>query len=153
KQPKSFREKAAKESLPAVFNRGGYDTFRTCKIGNSYDEANKLFTIRKDATKRAGNAEGGSAWHAEQVLTYLKERKANNDRDPFLIYFGFSHPHAPRNPIPDLAAKYGAVDPPPSEPQTKAPPLPVNWLPAHPFPHGHPKLRDEEEIDSVLKRR
>src|SRR5262249_2899100 len=61
----------------------------------------------------------------------------------------------PRNPQPELAAKYGASTDPKGvrEINEKAPPLPVNWLPKHPFPHGHPKLRDEEEIDSVLKRR
>ncbi len=27
-------------TLPAVFNRAGYDTMRTCKNGNSYEAAN-----------------------------------------------------------------------------------------------------------------
>ena len=31
--------------MPAIFNRAGYATFRTCKIGNSYDAANRLFQI------------------------------------------------------------------------------------------------------------
>ena len=31
-------------TLPAVFNRAGYDTMRTCKLGNSYEAANQLFT-------------------------------------------------------------------------------------------------------------
>ena len=39
-------------TIPAVFNRAGYDTMRTCKQGNSYEAANKLFTVRHDATKR-----------------------------------------------------------------------------------------------------
>ena len=30
-------------SLPAVFNRAGYQTMRTCKDGNSYDAANALY--------------------------------------------------------------------------------------------------------------
>ena len=32
----------ALHTLPAVFNNAGYDTMRTCKNGNSYEEANKL---------------------------------------------------------------------------------------------------------------
>ena len=35
----------------------------------------------------------GSAWHDEQVLNYLNERGTAKDARPFLIHFGFSHPH------------------------------------------------------------
>ncbi len=80
-------------SLPALFNLAGYDTMRTCKKGNSYEAANRLFTVRNDASKRGGTDETGSAWHADQVLAYLDDRVAEEDTDPFLIYFGFSHPH------------------------------------------------------------
>lgn len=153
-QPKSFRKEAAEQSLPAVFNRAGYDTFRTCKRGNSYEEANKLFTVRKDATKREGTEADGSAWHAEQVLEYLAAREQSRDQDPFLIYFGFSHPHDPRNARPELAAKYGAQNSgPPSSIPENAPPLQINYLPEHPFPHGHPGLRDEEKVQGVLNQR
>ncbi len=152
--PKSFRQEAAQQSLPAVFNRAGYDTFRTCKIGNSYEEANRLFAVRKDATKRDGTEAGGSKWHGDQVIEYLESREASKDTEPFLIYFGFSHPHDPRQATPELAAKYGASNQGPGEaPNPDAPPLPINYLPAHPFHHGHPGLRDEEQVQGVLKRR
>jgi arylsulfatase A-like enzyme len=61
----------AQYTIPAVFNRAGYATMRTCKVGNSYEAANKLFTVRRDATKRGGTDESGSTWHGEQVLSYL----------------------------------------------------------------------------------
>ena len=41
-------------TMPAVFNRAGYDTMRTCKNGNSYEAANRLFTVRRDGTRRGG---------------------------------------------------------------------------------------------------
>lgn len=144
-------------TIPAVFNRAGYATMRTCKIGNSYEAANRLFTVRKDATKRGGTDETGSAWHGEQVLAYLRNRAATRDRDPFLIHFGFSHPHDTRDGKPELLANYGATNhtdsttPPPAHP--KQPALPENWLPAHPFPHGHPQLRDEVAVSGVWERR
>jgi arylsulfatase A-like enzyme len=144
-------------TIPAVFNRAGYDTMRTCKLGNSYEAANKLFTVRRDETKRGPTDETGSAWHAEQVLEYLQTRQQTEDKDPFLIYFGFSHPHDTRDGKPELLAKYGAVnhsDPttlPPANPM--APKLPVNYLPAHPFPDGHPGLRDEVDVSGVWKNR
>ncbi|MBX3439877.1 MAG: sulfatase-like hydrolase/transferase, partial [Planctomycetaceae bacterium] len=152
--PKEFRQQAAVDCLPAVFNRAGYDTFRTCKYGNSYNEANALFTVSRVATNREGTVAEGSAWHGDQVIDYLNEREASGDRDPFLIYFGFSHPHDPRNATPELAAKYGADnESPPSQPHPQSPPLPINYLPAHPFHHGHPGLRDEELVQGVLTRR
>ncbi len=144
-------------TMAAVFNRAGYDTMRTCKNGNSYEAANKLFTVRHDATKRGGTDETGSAWHGEQVLDYLSERQATKDTDPFLIYFGFSHPHDTRDGKPELLRHYGAVNhknknaPPPANAQHPA--LPINWLPAHPFHHGHPNLRDEVAVSGVWKRR
>jgi arylsulfatase A-like enzyme len=130
---------------------------RTCKQGNSYEAANKEFTVRHDASKRGGDAESGSAWHAEQVLNFLNTREETKDADPFFIYFGFSHPHDTRDGTPELLAKYGAVNhadetaPPPANP--KAPALPRNWLPEYPFHHGHPDLRDEVAVSGVWKNR
>jgi len=144
-------------TLAAVFNQAGYDTMRTCKMGNSYAGANSQFTVVRDATKRGGTAETGSGWHGQQVLDYLGEREASKDEDPFLIYFGFSHPHDTRDGTPELLEKYGAVNhtnknilPPANE---KQPALPVNYLPAHPFPHGHPNLRDEVAVQGVWEKR
>ncbi len=36
-------------SMPAVFNRAGYDTMRTCKGGNVYGAANRKFDINREA--------------------------------------------------------------------------------------------------------
>ena len=144
-------------TMPAVFNRAGYDTMRTCKRGNSYEAANALFTVRHDATKRGGTPETGSEWHGDRVMEYLEERERTKDEDPFLIYFGFSHPHDTRDGTPELLKKYGAVNHkdkdsvPPAHP--KQPPLPGNYLPAHPFHHGHPGLRDEVKVSGVWERR
>ena len=144
-------------TLPAVFNRAGYDTMRTCKKSNSYNLANAQFQVVHDATKRGGTVESGSAWHGQQVINYLNEREKTDDTDPFFIYFGFSHPHDVRDGTPKLLEKYGAVNHrdrkalPPANP--KAPNLPLNWLPKHPFHHGHPGLRDEVSVGGVWERR
>lgn len=144
-------------TLPAVFNRAGYDTMRTCKTGNSYEEANELFTVRRDASKRGGTPETGSEWHGDQVIDFLNERQQADDTDPFLIYFGFSHPHDTRDGTPELLAKYGATNhtdpdtPPAAHP--KQPKLPPNYLPGHPFPFRLPGARDEERVSGVWTRR
>ena len=145
------------QTLPRVFNRAGYETMRTCKRGNSYSLANKQFQIVKDATKRGGTDETGSHWHGQQVMDYLTDREAKKTEDPFLIYFGFSHPHDERNGKPELLAKYGAKNHrdknsiPALHP--KQPPLPINYLEKHPFPHGHPGLRDEVKVPGVWENR
>lgn len=144
-------------TLAAVFSRAGYDTMRTCKQGNSYESANKQFTVRHDASKRGGTDESGSTWHGDQVINYLNEREATKDADPFLIYFGFSHPHDTRDGRPELLAKYGATNH--EAPHTlpalnpKQPPLPANYLPAHPFNNGDAGVRDEVAVSGVWKNR
>lgn len=144
-------------TIPAVFNKAGYKTMRTCKRGNSYPGANRQFSVIKDATKRGGTEETGSAWHSKQVLEYLDQRKNSKEGNPFFIYLGFSHPHDIRDGTPELLDKYGAVNhrdstylPPKNE---KQPQLQENYLNAHPFHHGHLKLRDEERVSGVWKKR
>lgn len=155
--PKLVPPDLVQNTMAAVFNRAGYETMRTCKKGNSYDGANQQFTVVHDATKRGDTAETGSAWHGERVLEYLASREQAKDTDPFLIYFGFSHPHDTRDGTPELLAKYGATNHtdksslPPANP--KQPKLPVNYLPEHPFHHGQPGLRDEVAVSGVWERR
>ncbi len=155
--PKLVPPHLAEYTMPAIFNRAGYDTMRTCKRGNSYEAANERFTVRRDATKRGGADETGSAWHAEQVLEYLKQREAENDSDPFLIYFGFSHPHDTRDGKPELLAKYGATNHTEREAlplaDPKQPALPANYLPAHPFDNTHMTVRDEVNVSGVWDKR
>ena len=155
--PKLVPKDLAKHTMAAVFNAAGYDTMRTCKKGNSYPAANKQFTVVHDATKRGGTDETGSAWHAKQVLEYLETREGSKDEDPFLIYFGLSHPHDVRDGKPELLAKYGATNHkdknklPAANP--KQPPLPPGYLPVHPFDDTHMGVRDEVNVSGVWKNR
>ncbi|HCN75962.1 MAG TPA: sulfatase [Verrucomicrobiales bacterium] len=144
-------------SIPAVFNRAGYATMRTCKTGNSYEAANKLFTVRHDASKRGGDDETGSTWHGDRVMDYLRDRESAKDDKPFFIFYGFSHPHDTRDGRPELLAKYGAVNhtdeaAPPSS-HSLQPGLPPNYLPGHPFDMTHADVRDEVAVSGVWKRR
>lgn len=155
-----YRKEAAQQSMPAIFNRAGYETFRTCKEGNSYDEANQLFQVSRVQDRNKGYREltDNSDWHGDRAIEYLESREASDTEKPFLMYLGFTHPHDPRNGKPELIEKYGAVnDAGPfaegAEPNSKAPQLPVNYLPEHPFHHGHLELRDEEQVQGVMKQR
>ena len=147
----------ALHTLPAVFNHAGYDTMRTCKNGNSYEAANNLFTVRHDGTRRGASDDKGSPWHTKQVLEYLQSRDDSKDSNPFLIYFGFSHPHDTRDGRPELLSKYGAINHtdqdmmPPAN--VKQPRLPLNYLPAHPFNNTHMTVRDEVAVSGVWTNR
>ena len=139
--------------LPAVFARAGYDTFRTCKIGNTYEAANRLYLERSDGAPGVARV-ATSEWHGQQVIDFLQRREASDSNQPFMIFLGFTLPHDSRDGKKDLLAKYGADNENvPSTPNPKAPPLPDNYLPGHPFPHGHPGLRDEVKVPGVMKRR
>ncbi|GIX00996.1 MAG: sulfatase [Pirellulaceae bacterium] len=148
-------EQVVAHSMAVLFKAAGYDTFRTCKRGNTFGPANEHFDIRFEQDMREGNDQRGSAWHAQHALDYLQARQQSGDKDPFLMFLGFSHPHDPRNGKPELLEKYGAENrkEPPTRINPLAPPLPVNYLPAHPFPHGHPGLRDETKVEGVLEDR
>ena len=145
------------QTIPAVFNRAGYATMRTCKTGNSYEAANKLFTVRHDASKRGGDHESGSGWHGDRVVDYLNDRERTNTPAPFLIYFGFSHPHDTRDGRPELLAKYGATNHNDEKliPSINSltPPLPANYLRKHPFDTTHSDVRDEVAVSGVWKHR
>lgn len=145
---------AAYNSIPAVFNRAGYSTYRTCKIGNTFEAASQLYTGRNDGSHLKTTLPTGSQWHGDQVMNFLNQRETSADEKPFMIFYGFTHPHDPRYGKDDLLEKYGAVNENrPDIPNPKAPPLPANYLMAHPFHHGHPGLRDEERVQGVMNQR
>ncbi len=108
--PKLCPPALEQNTIAAVFNSRRVRHDAHLQTGNSYEAANRMFTVRRDDTKRGGTDETGSAWHAEQVLDYLRQREKSNDQDPFFIHFGFSHPHDTRDGKPELLAKYGAVN-------------------------------------------
>lgn len=142
-------------TIGAVFNRAGYKTMRTCKRGNSYLAANKQFQIIRDQSNRQADHKNGSGWHADQVIQFLSNHHKSVEAKPFFVYFGLSHPHDPRWATDELLSKYGAVNEldPSATPNPLAPALPINYLDAHPFHHGHPGLRDEVAVQGVMANR
>ena len=57
KDPTLVPPNLAQFTIPAVFNRAGYDTMRTCKRGNSYEAANEFF-LRSTRCDQAGRHRG-----------------------------------------------------------------------------------------------
>ena len=140
------------QCLAATFNDAGYDTFRVCKRGNSFAEANAMFDINIEERSRGAD---GPKLITDHVIEYLDARQAAADTDPFLIYYAFTHPHDPRDAPQQYLDQYHAnvPDPDPDADINLLPPLPRNYMTAHPFDNGAMNIRDETSVRGVMTNR
>jgi choline-sulfatase len=146
-----WRQKSADNQLdkilPTAFHNEGYDTYRICKRGNSYSKANAYFNINIEQTHREAT---GASWYIDGAIKYLQNRMDKNDTDPFFLYLGFANPHDPVNAPQEYLDKYGASSTVnPDAPLDKMPPLPPNYMTAHPFDNGEMNIRDENRVQGV----
>src|SRR5205085_8345710 len=74
---------------------------------------------------------GSSERHADAAITFLRDRKSDK---PFYLYFAPPVPHDPRVAAPEFHQMYS-----PSKI-----PLPVAFMPQHPFDNGEMSIRDEK---------
>ena len=139
--------------LPELLKGNGYVTFGTGKWHNGQASWLRAFQRGKtvmfggmsDHTKvpvRDLGADGkltaervgekfSSELFADSAIDFLRQQ---DGKQPFFAYVAFTAPHDPRQPpLPYREAYYRSL-----------PPLPVNFLPQHPFDNGMVKdLRDE----------
>jgi arylsulfatase A-like enzyme len=76
-----------------------------------------------------------SALFADAAVDFLRSYRGDN---PFFCYVAFTAPHDPRQPPPKYRTMY----------YEKRPPLPVNFLPQHPFDNGHMAGGRDEDLAS-----
>ncbi len=124
------KQPADMNSLGGLFGGAGFATLFIGKPGNTYQPGNKAFaTVIYHDSERGGHA-FDSETMADRTLAWLKERKKDQ---PFFIYLGPPVPHDPRVAPAKFMQMY---DP------AKIP-LPVSFMPEHPFDNGDLKIRDE----------
>ncbi|MEO0477700.1 MAG: sulfatase-like hydrolase/transferase, partial [Planctomycetota bacterium] len=70
--------------------------------------------------------------YADAAINFIESRK--DDAPPFLMYVSFQTPHDPRQAPAEYHAKYKPEDMP----------LPLAFMPDHPFDNGMLKIRDEK---------
>lgn len=140
--------------LPEMLAKSGYETFGTGKWHNGETSWKRAFQRGKaimfggmsDHTKvpvkdllpdgrlsveRTGE-KFSSELFADAAIEYLEERERQN---PFFAYIAFTAPHDPRQPTGRWTDYY----------KNNPPPLPINFLPQHPFDNGMVRnLRDED---------
>ncbi len=135
---------------PAAFARAGYATFMSGKwhngdasIGRSFQTARSVLStgMTDPMNAKLGDLSSGemskpqvAAKHscevfADEAIRFLKEHRSG----PFFCYVPFNAPHDPHIVPADFPNHYDAAKIP----------LPLNFLPQHPWDNGDMTLRDE----------
>jgi arylsulfatase A-like enzyme len=118
--------------LPRTLQAAGYETFHVGKGGNECTPSLEAFDqnlIYNDDTVEL--RVGSSQRHADAVIEFLRSRKGEK---PFFIYLAPPVPHDPRVCPSTFRDQYDSA----------RIPLPVSFLPVHPFDNGEMTVRDEE---------
>ncbi len=118
-----------KPNFADSMKQAGYVTYHHGKLGNTARELHKRFDVSKHLKDEQARTSGEPG---KQIVDEAIEFLKSNDK-PFCLYLAFSTPHDPRV----AAKKYRDL-----YDRSKIP-LPVNFLPLHPFNNGEQTVRDE----------
>jgi len=141
------------QTLPQQLGKNGYITFATGKWHNKQPALLKSFKQGKNVflggmsnheevplvdigtggrviNKRIGD-ETSCVLFADAMVKFLESQE--NSENPFYAYVAMTAPHDPRQPTEKYRKYYSEMKPP----------LPVNFLPQHPFDNGRLIVRDE----------
>ncbi len=121
-------------NFPVALEQAGYVTYHHGKKGNSALLIQAKFNTCKylaDEEDRESGEPGRTI--VDEAIAFLREHKAGNEGKPFFMYLAPANPHDPRVAAPKYLDLY-SLD---------AVPLPVNYLPIHPFDNGEMTVRDE----------
>jgi len=139
------------ETWPAAFGRNGYTTFMTGKWHNDPLSLPHSFQIGRSVFPNGmGNplqlplsdmvdgkltpshigAKHSCAIFADETIRFLKENKGG----PFFAYVPFDAPHDPHIVPADFSFNYDPAEIP----------LPLSFLPQHPWDNGEMTVRDEK---------
>ena len=121
------------QNYPTTFARtmkaAGYATLRSGKQGSTpakmYKDFDQEFTIARSETC--------GARHADNGIRFIREHAGKR---PFFLYLEFATPHDPQPAPAEYYAMYKPEDLP----------LPVSFMPYHPFDNGEMKIRDEQTL-------
>jgi len=118
-------------NLPDTMRGLGYETWHEGKLGNTAREIEPRFEHHQyleDERERNSGEHGKRC--VDDAIAFLESRK---DARPFCMYLAFEGPPPPRLAAPHYLQLY----------ERDRLPLPVNYLPQHPFDNGEMTIRDE----------
>lgn len=121
-----FRKDITTPILAQTIRCGGYASIRSGKFDNSPKILDDQFDVHKD-----GGPDGKV--NADNIIKFIHEQAG---KKPLFLYMAGHEPHDPQFATEEFYQKYKAADIP----------LPVNFLPFHPFDNGDMTVRDEKTL-------
>jgi arylsulfatase A-like enzyme len=100
----------------------GYASIRSGKFGNNPNSLDADFDQHLDGANAQGNA--------DNLIAFIRQHAG---RKPLFLYMASPEPHDPQFAPPEYYAMYKPAEMP----------MPVNFLPFHPFDNGEMTVRDE----------
>ena len=104
----------------------GYASIRSGKFGNNPNHLDKDFDQHLDGGESADG-------NADNIIALINEHAG---KKPLFLYFAPHEPHDPQHATEEFYRMYKPADVP----------LPVNFLPFHPFDNGEMTVRDEQTL-------
>jgi arylsulfatase A-like enzyme len=110
-------------TLAQTIKSAGYASIRSGKFGNNPN------ALDKDFDQHVNGGPDAKA-NADNIIAFIKEHAG---RKPLFLYFAPPEPHDPQHATEEFYQMYKPADIP----------MPVNFLPFHPFDNGEMTVRDE----------
>lgn len=121
-----LRKDPTTPTLAQTVKAAGFASIRSGKFDNNPNPLDKDFDEHVDGGKDA-------AGNADNIIAFIKE---HSGKKPLFLYFAPHEPHDPQHATVEYYQMYKASDIP----------LPVNFLPFHPFDNGEMTVRDEKTL-------
>lgn len=121
-----LRKSPTTPTLAQTIKAAGYASIRSGKLKNNPDHLDKDFDQHVDGGRDA-------KVNADNIMAFIREHAGQK---PLFLYFAPHEPHDPQHATEEFYEKYKPSDIP----------LPVNFLPHHPFDNGEMTVRDEKTL-------
>ena len=121
-----LRKDRATPTLAQTIQAAGYASIRSGKFGNNPN------ALDKDFDRHVDGGEDAKA-NADNIMAFIRE---HTGQKPLFLYFAPHEPHDPQHATGEFYQMYKPSDIP----------LPVNFLPFHPFDNGEMTVRDEKTL-------
>ena len=125
------RAATATPTLAQTLKASGYVSIRSGKSGNTPKQLEEVFDRHLSSYDAGVNA--------DNLVQFIQE---NAGKRPLFLYMASAEPHDPQLAPADYYRRY----------QPEQIPLPVNFLPYHPFDNGEMVIRDEQTLPSPRTR-
>ena len=128
-----LRKHPTTPTLAQTVKAAGYASIRSGKGGNNPNELDVDFDVHIDDGKGPETPDRDAAFHANNIIKFIKE---NAGKKPLFLYYAPHEPHDPQYATEEFYRMYHSADIP----------MPVNFLPYHPFDNGEMTVRDEKTL-------